>query len=47
MKASLKDLGSAPTLDVGKSYPPGKSMDETCGAFVGRVSEDDASRFKR
>jgi hypothetical protein len=41
------DIGTAPTLSLGKSYPSGKSMKDACGAFIGKVSQDNEPRFKR
>ncbi|XP_060568332.1 uncharacterized protein LOC132726934 [Ruditapes philippinarum] len=41
------DIGKAPTLSLGKSYPSGKSMKDACGAFIGKVSQDNEPRFKR
>jgi hypothetical protein len=43
----LGDLGTAPTLSLGKSYPYGIKMKDACGAFIGKVSQDDEPRFKR
>lgn len=47
VQSSLGDLGTAPTVSLGDSFPGGKTMEQACGAYTGKVSQDDVQRFRR